>query len=222
MRIITKSILLGCLLAAGAVQSNAQNTVIRVVQELRFKLTGYYQMSGTENSKSFFRHAGKVTVTNKDIINLIEPEVGIIFSADANLLLVSETPVDLTPKVIIRDRFEGERFDTDVTQYFSAEVLASIEETKINKNPLKASGISYDVVAFELKLPEVKFRLQGFGKTKVKTGKYEGEPAALVHAGTVNTSGNGDYQISILSGVVPVALTGTVRISGTEVKAMTE
>ena len=30
---------MACLLTAGAAQSNAQNTVVKVVQELRFKLT---------------------------------------------------------------------------------------------------------------------------------------------------------------------------------------
>jgi len=218
----TKSALIGCLLAASVAQSEAQNTVIKVVQELRFKLTGYYQMSATENSTSFFRHAGKITITNKDIINLLEDEVNIIFSADANLLLISETPVDPSPKVIVRDKFEGERFDTDVTEFFSAEILASIEETKINKNPLKASGSSYDVIAFEMNLSQVQFKVQGFGKTQVRTGKHEGEPAALVHTGTVQASGNGEYRVNILSGVVPVALTGTVQITGTDVKSMTE
>ena len=213
---------MACLLTAGAGQSNAQNTVIRVVQDLRFKLTAYYQMSATENSSTFFRNAGKVSVTNKDIINLLEPEVNIIFSSNAKLMLISEIPVDPHPKVIVRDRFEGERFDTDVTQYFSADVLASIEDTKINKNPLKASGSSYDVLVFEMNLTNVQFRVQGFGKTNVRTGKHEGEPAALVHTGTVQTSGTGDYQVNILTGVVPVALTGTVQISGTDVKAMTE
>ena len=222
MRNKIKLVLMSCLLAAGAAQSQAQNTVINLVQELRFKLTGYYQMSMTENANSFFRHAGKITINNKDIINLIEQEVDIIFSEDAKLLLISGTPVDSTPKVIIRDHFEGERFDTDVTQYFSAEILASIEDTTINKNPLKANGSSYDVVAFELTLSQVHFRIQGFGKTKVDTGKYEGDPVAIVHTGKVEISGNGYYKVSFLSGVVPVALTGTVQISGKEVKAMTE
>ena len=222
MRNIIKSVVIGCLLAAGAAESKAQNTVLNVVQELRFKLTGYYQMSATENSTSFFRHAGKVSITNKDIINLIERQVSIIFSVNAKLLLISETPVDLAPKVVIRDRFEGDWFDTDVTEYFSAEILASVEETKINKNPLKASGSSYDVVAFEMKLPEVQFRILGFGKLQVRTAKYEGDPAALAHTGKVDASGSGDYQVNILTGVVPVALVGTVQISNTQVKAMVE
>jgi hypothetical protein len=213
---------MACLLTAGAAQSNAQNTVVKVVQELRFKLTAYYQMSATENSSTFFRNAGKVSVTNKDIINLLEPEVNIIFSSNAKLMLISGIPVDPKPRVVVRDRFEGERFDTDVTRYFSAEVLASIEDTKINKNPLKASGSSYDVVVFEMNLTQVQFRVQGFGKTAVRTGKHEGEPAALVHTGKVDTSGGGEYQVNILTGVVPVALSGTVQITGTDVKAMTE
>jgi len=213
---------MACLLAAGAAQSNAQNTVIKVVQELRFKLTGYYQMSTTENSSSFFRNAGKISVTNKDIINLLEPEVDIIFSGDAKLMLISDIPVDHTPKVVVRDWFHGERFETDVTQYFSAEVIASIEDTKINKNPLKASGSSYDVVVFEMNLTQVQFRVQGFGKVSVRTGKHEREPAALVHTGKVEASGSGEYQVNILTGVVPVALTGTVQITGTDVKSMTE
>jgi hypothetical protein len=222
MRNTWKSILGAALLVMGATQSRAQNTVLNVVQELNFKLTGYYQMSPTENSSTFFRHAGKVSINNKDIINLIEKEVNIIFSNDAKLMLISTTPVDTTPKVIIRDKFEGEKVDTDVTQYFSAEVLAGIEETKINKNPLKASGTSYDVVAFELNLTQVHFRISGFGLTQVKTGKFEGEPAAIVHTGKVDASGSGAYQVNFLTGVVPVALIGTVSISGSEVKALPE
>ena len=222
MRNTWKSILGAALLVMGATQSRAQNTVLNVVQELNFKLTGYYQMSPTENSSTFFRHAGKVSINNKDIINLIEKEVNIIFSNDAKLMLISTTPVDTTPKVIIRDKFEGEKVDTDVTQYFSAEVLASIEETKINKNPLKASGTSYDVVAFELNLTQVHFRISGFGITQVKTGKFEGEPAAIVHTGKVDASGSGAYQVNFLTGVVPVALIGTVSISGSDVKALPE
>jgi len=222
MRSITKLALVGCLLVAGAAQSRAQNTVLNVVQDLNFKLTGYYQMSATENSSTFFRHAGKVSINNKDIINLLERQLNIIFSSNAKLLLISATPVDLTPKVVIRDKFEGESFDTDVTQYFSAQVLVSIEETKINKNPLKANGTSYDIIAFEMKAGEVRFRIQGFGSLKVSTGKYEGDPVALVHTGKVDTTGNGDYQVSIITPVVPMALTGTVQISNTEVKAMPE
>jgi hypothetical protein len=214
--------LVAALLALGAARSQAQNTVLNIVQELNFKLTGYYQMSPTENSSTFFRHAGKVSITNKDIINLLEREVDIIFSTDAKLMLISGTPVDPTPTVVVRDKFEGEKFDTDVTQYFSAEILSSVEETKINKNPLKAKGTSYDVIAFEMKLSEVKFRIQGFGNMKVTTGEYEHDPVAIVHTGKVDTSGNGEYQVSVLGGVVPVALFGTVQISGTEVKAMTE
>lgn len=222
MRNIINSVLIGGLLVAGAAQCKAQNTVINLVQELRFKLTGYYQMSATENSTSFFRHAGKVSITNKDIINLLEKQVNIIFSPDAKLMLISSTPVDVTPKIVVRDRFEGERFDTDVTQYFSAEVLASMEETTINKNPLRANGSSYDLVVFDMHLSQVQFRLQGFGKTKIGTAKYEGESTALVHTGKVNTSGSGEYQVSVLGGVVPMALVGTVQISGKELKAMVE
>src|SRR5215218_6658119 len=207
MRNIILPVLISCLLAASAAQSVAQNTVINLIQDLRFKLTAYYQMNDTENSKTLFRNAGKVSITNKDIINLIEGEVGIIFSVNARLLLISKTPVDLMPKVVIRDRFEGEPFDTDVTQYFSAEVLASIEGGKINKNPLKAKGSSYDVIVFKLVLPQVRFQVQGFGKTRVGTGKSEGEPAAIVHTGKVQASGTGELQVSLLTGVVPVALT---------------
>jgi len=210
------------LLVTGAAQSEAQNTALNIVQDLNFKLTAYYQMSPTENSSAFFRHAGKVSVTNKDLINLIEKEVNIIFSSNAKLLLISTTPQDLTPKVVIRDKFEGEKFDTDVTQYFTAEVLASIEETKINKNPLKTNGKSYDVVAFEMNASQTQFKVLGFGNTKVNTGKREGDPVAIVHTGKVDVSGSGDYQVSVLGGVIPVALTGTIQITGTEVKAMVE
>lgn len=222
MRILSKFIVAVALVAASAVGSKAQNTVINLVQDINFKFTGYYQMSPTENSTTFFRHAGKVSVTNKDIINFLEPEVGIIFSADAKLKLITNIETNLQPKVIVRDRFDGEQFDTDVTEYFSAEILGSIEETKINKNPLKANGKSYDVVAFEMKVAKATFRVEGFGPVAVKTGKHEGEPVALVHTGTVNVSGVGDYQVSILGGVLPVVLTGTVKITGTDVKSMEE
>jgi hypothetical protein len=208
--------------AGGAVQSMAQNTVLNIVQELRFKLTGYYQMSGTENSTTFFRNAGKVSITNKDIINLLERQLNIIFTTDAKLMLISATPVDPTPRVVVRDKFEGEKFDTEVTQFFGAEVLASIEDTKINKNPLKTNGTSYDVLAFELKLTEANFRIQGFANMHVGTGKYEGESAAIVHTGKVNTTGSGEYQVSVLGAAVPVALFGTVQVTGSEVKAMVE
>jgi hypothetical protein len=216
------------LLAAGVVRSNAQNTVIKIVQDLTFKLTAYYQMSPTEDSKSLYRHAGKVSITNKDIINLLEKQVGIVFSTDAKLQLVSEKPadtdpVDPRPHVVVRDKFEGEWFDTDVTEYFGAKVLASVEESKINKNPLQVKGTSYDVISFDVKLPQqAGLKLQGLGAMQIKTGKYEGDPVALVHTGKVDVSGYGDYQVIIISGVVPVALTGTIQISGTEVKAMPE
>ena len=222
MRNIWKSMLGAALLVTGATQSEAQNTVLNIIQDLNFKLTGYYQMSPTETSSAFFRHAGKVSITNKDLINLIEKEVNIIFSSNAKLLLISTTPQDLTPKVVIRDKFEGEKFDTDVTQYFTAEVLASIEETKINKNPLKTKGLSYDVIAFEMNLTQVHFKVMGFGTTQVKTGKYEGEPVAVVHTGKVDASGSGAYQVNYLTGVVPVALFGTVQIEGTDVKAVAQ
>lgn len=208
------------MLAAGMATVRAQNTVLNVIQELNIKLTGYYQMSPTENTTTFFRNVGKITVTNKDIINLLEKQLNIIFSGDAKLLLLSETPVDQSPKVIVRDWFQGERFDTDVTEYFSATMLASMEDTKINKNPLKTNGKSYDVMVFEMKLDQVGFRIQGFGITQVKTGKFEREPVAIVHTGKIEASGNGEYQVNILTGVVPVALTGTVQITGTDVKAM--
>lgn len=209
-------------LAMGGAPSHAQNTVLNVVQDLNFKLTGYYQMSPTENSSTIFRHAGKVSITTKDIINLLEKQVNIIFSSDARLLLISEIPVDPTPKVVVRDTFQGQRFDTDVTQYFGAKVLASIEDTKINKNPIKTRGKSYDVIEFEMNLDQAGFKILGFGKLQVKTGKYEGDPVAIVHTGKVDTSGSGEYQINLLSGVVPLALTGTVQISNTSVKASAE
>ena len=222
MRNIIRTVLIGCVLAAGAAQSSAQNTVIHLIQELHFKLTAYYQGNDTENSKTYFRNAEKVTVTTRDIINLIEGEVGIIYSTDARLLIISDTPVDLKPKVVIRDRFEGEPFDTDVTQYFSAEILASIEDAKINKNPFKASGSSYDVIIFKLNVSNVEFQVQGFGKTKIGTGKNEGEPLTIVHTGKVEANGNGKLQVSQLTGIVPVALIGDVEISGNNLKATVE
>jgi len=215
-------VLMSALLAASAAQSPAQNTVIKVVQELNFKLTGYYQQSSTENPNAIFKHAGKISVTNKDIINLLEPEVNIIFSSNAKLMLLSDVPVDQTPQVVVRDKFQGEWFDTDVTQHFSAEVLASIEDGKVNKNPIKASGKSYDVVVFEMGLYQAQFRIQGFGKTKIQTAKHEGESAAIVHTGKIDASGHGAYAVNILSGVVPVVLEGTVQILGNEVKSLEE
>jgi hypothetical protein len=229
MRNTLKLILVGALLAAGAAQSSAQNTVLKVDQELRFKLTGYYQMSPTENSSTFFRNTGKFSISNNDIINLLEGEVNVIFSTDAKLLLISEIPpgatpipVDSTPRVVVRDTYQGQKFDTDVTQYFSAKVLTSVEDTKINKNPLKASGSSYDVLAFEMKLDQASFKLQGFAKMKVTTGKYENDPKTIIHTGTVDTTGSGEYQVSVIGGVVPVALVGTIQIIGNNVKAYSE
>src|SRR3954467_8616378 len=111
MRNLIQALLISCAIVAGAARATAQNTVVNLVQDLRFKLTGYYQMNDTENSKTLFRNAGKISITNKDIINLIEGEAGIIFSGNARLLLISKTPVDLTPKVVIRDRFQGDSFD---------------------------------------------------------------------------------------------------------------
>jgi hypothetical protein len=205
-----------------AAPSHAQNTALVIQQDLNFKLTGYYQMSPTENSTALFRNAGKVSLTNRDIINLLGKQVNIIFSSNARLLLISQTPVDLAPKVVIRDQFQGEKFDTDVTQYFSAQIFASVEDTRINKNPLKTSGKSYDVIAFEMKLDQAEFRILGFGTMQVRTGKYQGEPVAIVHTGKVDSSGSGEYQVSILTGVVPVALRGTVQIDNTVVKAIAE
>jgi hypothetical protein len=217
-----KLVLIGSLLAAVATQSKAQNTVLRVQQDLHFKLTGYYQASPTETPKTLNRNADKVTISNNDIINMLEGQVGIIFSGDARILLISLVPVDPAPRVVIRDKFEGEKFDTDVTEYFSARVLASIEDTKINKNPLKAKGSSYDVYAFEINVPQASLKLQGFEKMKVITGKSETEPVAIVHTGKVETTGGGVYQVSAISGVVPLAVTGTIEVSGSEVKASVE
>jgi hypothetical protein len=229
MRNTMKLILVGALLAVGAPESRAQNTVLKVVQELRFKLTGYYQMSPTENSSTFFRNSGKVTISNNDIINLLEAEVNIIFSSDAKLLLISEIPpgatpipLDPTPTVVVRDWYQGEKFDTDVTEYFSAKVLTSIEDTKINKNPLKANGTSYDVLTFEMNVTQASFKLHGFAKMQVSTGTYEHDPQTIIHTGKVDTTGSGDYQVSVIGGVVPVALTGTIQISGHDVKAFEE
>jgi hypothetical protein len=217
-----KLILIATSLAVSVAQSTAQNTVLKVVQDLNFKLTGYYQMSPTENPSTLFRHAGKITVNNKDIINLLESEVNIIFTPDAKLKLISLTPVDPNPRVIIRDTYQGTKFDTDVTEFFSAEILTTIEDTKINKNPVKTTGKSYDVISFELKLTDVNFRLVGFGNLQVKNGKYENEPVAVVHTGSVDSSGSGVFQVSYITGIVPVALTGTVSISGSDVKAETQ
>ncbi len=177
-------------------------------------------MAPTENSTTFFRNAGKISINNKDIIYLVGRQVSIVFSTNAKLLLISATPVDPAPKVVVRDKFDGTEFDTDVTQYFSAQVLASIEDTKINKNPLKTNGSSYDVVAFDMKLTQVHFLVTGFGKTQVKTGNYQNKPVAIIHTGTANASGNGVYQVNIITGIVPVALTGTVQINGTKVIAV--
>lgn len=229
MRNTVKLILVGALLFAGAAHSRAQNTVLKVVQELRFKLTGYYQMIPTDSSSAIYRNTGKVTIVNNDIINLLEGEVDFIFSSDAKLLLISEIPpgptpipLDPTPRVVVRDSYQGEKFDTDVTEYFKAKVLTSIEDTKINKNPLKASGSSYDVLAFELNLTPASFKLQGFAKMQVSTGTYENDPKTIIHTGKVNVTGSGEYQVSIIEGVRPVALTGTIQISGKDVKAYDE
>lgn len=229
MRNTVRLILVGALLVAGAAQSRAQNTVLKVVQELRFKLTGYYQMTPTENSSTFFRNAGKFTISNNDIINLLEGEVNIIFSSDAKLMLISEIPpgptpipVDRTPTIVVRDWFQGERYDTDVSAYFSAKVLTSIEDTKINKNPLKANGTSYDVLEFEMKVTNAGFKLQGFSKMQVSTGTFEHDPKTIIHTGKVDTTGSGEYLVSVIVGVKPVAMLGTIQISGHDVKAYEE
>jgi hypothetical protein len=212
---------MSCLLAAGAARSMAQEAV-NVVQELTFKLTGYYQKDDTENNKKVFRHAGKVSVSNKDIINLLEGPTGQVFAPDAILILLSGTPVDRFPRVAVREKSGGDVVDTDVTQYFGAERLASIEDGQINKDPIKANGVSYDVLVFKMQVPDVAFQVQGFGKTTVSTGKFEGDPAAIVHTGKLNVSGAGEYQVTLVIGVVRVALTGTVTITGNNVKAVAE
>ena len=229
MKNTMKLILVGALLAAGAAESSAQNTVLKVVQELRFKLTGYYQMTPTENSSTLFRNAGKFTISNNDIINLLEGEVGIIFSSDAKLMLISEIPpgptpipVDRTPTIVVRDWYQGEKFDTDVTEYFGAKVLTSIEDTKINKNPLKANGTSFDIVAFEMHVTDVSFKLQGFSKMQVITGTYDHDPKTIIHTGKLDTTGSGEYQVSVIVGVKPVTMIGTIQVSGHDVKAYEE
>lgn len=220
MQNITKLVLMSCLLAGGMARSVAQNTDVIIVQELTVKLTGYYQMNDTENAKKLFRHAGKISISNKDIINLLEGPTGLVFSPNATLMMFSSAPVDLTPTIVVRDKFEGDTFDTDVTQYFGAQLLASIEDGQINKNPLKGQGVSYDVLAFTMQIPGVEFQIQGFGKTKISTGKFEGEPAAIVHTGKLSANGAGDYKITPLSDAVRVALTGTVTVSGNNLKAV--
>ena len=221
MRNIIKLVLVSGLLAGGMARSMAQEAVT-VVQELTFKLTGYYQKDDTENNKKVFRHAGKVSVSNKDIINLLEGPTGQVFPNDATLVLLSGTPVDLFPRVVVREKSGGVIVDTDVTQYFSAERLASIEDEQINKSPLKANGVSYDVLVFKMQVTDVAFQVQGFGKTTVSTGKFEGDPAAIIHTGKLNVSGAGEYQATLVSGVVRVALTGTVAITGNAVKVVAE
>ena len=64
--------------------------------------------------------------------------------------------------------------------------------------------------------------MQGFGKTKISTGKNEGEPVAIVHTGKVDANGKGKLQVSPLTGIVPVALTGDIEISGNSLKASVE
>jgi hypothetical protein len=217
MRAALKVLLVGALLATGAVQANAQS-ITNIVQNLVIKLTGYYQTEPTDTANGVNRHTAKVSIKNPDILNLLGEQLQVSFSDDAKLMLVSEAPADLEPRVIVRDIVSGVTIDTDVSAYFSALVLASAEESKIQNDPLKASGTGYDAMEFQMALDKATFKIVGFSKTKVQTLKYQGNPAAVYHAGTFNVSGSGYYALTPTGGLVLVVLSGTVQISGHDVE----
>lgn len=205
----------------GAAQAGAQTYVTNLVQAVEFKLTGYYQTEATQGSESIKRHASKLSISNKEIMTLLKVQMGGTWSDNAKLKLISKAPTDDTPKLVVRDKVNGANVDTDVTAYFSAHVAVSIEETEIKNNPFRVNGSGYDVVAYQMALDAATFRIGGFSKIKIDTIRYKDEPAALAHTGTFNVSGSGFYGVST-GGLVPVALTGTLKISGNEIEVVTE
>jgi hypothetical protein len=222
MRNKMKLVLVCTLVVFGALQLRAQTTVTNIVQDLDIKLTAYYQKESTTNSGTIMRNAGKASISNKDIISLLGLQLNVLFSSDAKLLLISNLEDALNPKVVVRDTVGGNNVDTEVGQYFSAVVHSSVENSKIKLNPLNVSGTGYDVVEFNMAVDTAVFSVQGFAQTSISTVKYQGQVVGEVHTGSMNVSGSGTYGAAPGGGLTPVAIKGTVKVSGKNTEVETQ
>ena len=184
MKNMAKLTVIGVLLAAGAIQSNAQTT--NIVRGLNFALTAYVQASD-----------GVVTlkrISSKDVIAAIATDQAITPSSKSKLIL--STPVGADGfTILLRDGTT----DTDVTGFF--------QHSQIGDSVTKGTGNTstvYSIQEVAFHSSTINFDVQGFTQSKNINVRNVG-PAS---SDNIAAAGIGD-----MSGSTAV-LKGTINSTG--------
>jgi hypothetical protein len=219
MRTTTKLATVFALVAAGLVHSSAQTSVTNLIQNVNFKFTAYYQGADSTISGGTKRNAGRVTIQNNDIINLLGLQLNKVFPSGSKLLGVTTLGVDVVPRIVVRSTpASGTNVDTDVSQYFYATLISHAENTTIKTNPFTVNGTSYNLVSFTMAVDSAHFTVRGFSASSVGTVKVANVPAGTALTANWNVSGSGDYKASVSATNVPVTLTGTASLTGRNIQ----
>jgi hypothetical protein len=180
---------IGCaLLAAGTLQARAQSTNTNtsgvITLNVNIALTGVDGSSGSNGAP------GRVKIATKDVINAIATDVPTTFSSRAKLLAVDNGSGG-GPAFIIRD---GTNADTDVSSFFSASDVTSVDNTRTASNGA-VTGQRISINTFTLRTTTLTLDLQGYTTQSVSnrgTGRNllsDTPPVSLVSKvnGTANS-----------------------------------
>jgi hypothetical protein len=180
---------IGCaLLAAGTLQARAQSTNTNtsgvITLNINIALTGVDGSSGSNGAP------GRVKIATKDVINAIATDVPTTFSSRAKLLAVDNGSGG-GPAFIIRD---GTNADTDVSSFFSASDVTSVDNTRMASNGA-VTGQRISINTFTLRTTTLTLDLQGYTTQSVSnrgTGRNllsDTPPVSLVSKvnGTANS-----------------------------------
>jgi hypothetical protein len=180
---------IGCaLLAAGTLQARAQSTNTNtsgvITLNINIALTGVDGSSGSNGAP------GRVKIATKDVINAIATDVPTTFSSRAKLLAVDNGSGG-GPAFIIRDGTNG---DTDVSSFFSASDVTSVDNTRTASNGA-VTGQRISINTFTLRTTTLTLDLQGYTTQSVSnrgTGRNllsDTPPVSLVSKvnGTANS-----------------------------------
>jgi hypothetical protein len=180
---------IGCaLLAAGTLQARAQSTNTNtsgvITLNVNIALTGVDGSSGSNGAP------GRVKIATKDVINAIATDVPTTFSSRAKLLAVDNGSGG-GPAFIIRDGTNG---DTDVSSFFSASDVTSVDNTRTASNGA-VTGQRISINTFTLRTTTLTLDLQGYTTQSVSnrgTGRNllsDTPPVSLVSKvnGTANS-----------------------------------
>lgn len=198
-----KVVVIGALLALGAVQSFAQTAfTTNWVQMFTISVSGLSQgPTRTTTAGTTLTTTRVLRFTTRQVIVALGQALGVSFSPNARLLVV--TPLDGGGSAfIVRDIVNRTRVDRDVSSFFSISTVGStITRTSTKTNGL-TSGTEYSIEAFSLgPFPDgTRLDLQG-----AATASFANNSPRAQYVGVYGTGTTTNGAPAIVSGMISIS-----------------